>query len=370
MDSRSWWTPEPDPPEWALPDDLRARDVLGARDIGWINQMRPFVRHFTAPGEGVFDPFCGFGSTLLAAAVEGRVGSGMEIDPARAALARERLRRHGMDGAIAVGSLPEQAPPQPFALCLSNVPYFGCRWPDASDGAQLYVQAHYAGYLQRLRAIFHAVREALPDRGHCIVMAENLRLDGRLLPLAWDVGTLLGSLFTACEERVLCYDRPGTPLPPGDSRSNRSHEYALVFRKERAPVCLHQTQAVLDGLAAAGFVWRLHGSFAAWQDGTATAPPHDADLWLPDDPQHWQRLLQWLQAAGFALSLWGRPVSASVALAELREHHYLRAIRIGRDGGRVQLDLALDPAAVSAAPGETVTIETIAPSGARSLELP
>ncbi|KGE53271.1 hypothetical protein GW15_0203615 [Xanthomonas axonopodis pv. vasculorum] len=76
FDQRSWWAPAPDDAAWALPDDLRAADPLSGRDCGWVNQMRPFVRHFSRPGEQVFDPFCGFGSTLLAAALEGRNAHG------------------------------------------------------------------------------------------------------------------------------------------------------------------------------------------------------------------------------------------------------------------------------------------------------
>lgn len=94
FDQRSWWTPTLDDAAWVLPADLRAADPLNGRDCGWFNQMRPFVRHFSRPGEQVFDPFCGFGSTLPAAALEGRNAHGMEIDPARAQLTRARLQQH------------------------------------------------------------------------------------------------------------------------------------------------------------------------------------------------------------------------------------------------------------------------------------
>lgn len=110
LDQHSWWTPTPDDPAWALPDDLRAADPLGGRDCGCVNQMRPFVRHFSAPGEQVFDPFCGFGSTLLAAALEGRNAHGMEIDPARAHLARTRLQRHGVHAPVVVARWPTPRP--------------------------------------------------------------------------------------------------------------------------------------------------------------------------------------------------------------------------------------------------------------------
>ena len=77
--------------------------------------MRPFVRHFSAPGQQVFDPFCGFGSTLLAAALEGRQAHGMEVDPARAVVARERLRRHAVQAPVVVGGLAQVPPAAPVA---------------------------------------------------------------------------------------------------------------------------------------------------------------------------------------------------------------------------------------------------------------
>lgn len=49
------------------------------------------VKMFTKNGETVLDPFAGVGSTLKAAAVEGRNGIGFELYPYFAELARERL---------------------------------------------------------------------------------------------------------------------------------------------------------------------------------------------------------------------------------------------------------------------------------------
>ncbi|MEH6418708.1 DNA methyltransferase [Pseudomonas sp. CGJS7] len=349
MDSRSWWVLEPDPPEHGLPDDLRARDRFGGRDCGWVAQMRPFVRHFTRPGQCVFDPFCGFATTLLAAALEGRQACGIEIDADRAALARERLRRHGVDAPIAVGSLPDTAPPRAIDLCLTNVPYFGCRWPqDDTQGAaaagQLYLERDYAAYLERLRDIFHGVRAALPDGGFCIAMVENVVIDQRMLPLAWDLGRLLGGLFVAHEERLLCYPREAVALPAATTRGDRSHEYALIFQKARETICIASTQAELQAIEQAGFAFELYGSFARWlQRGDADSPrlPADADLLLPDDEARFNQLLHWLHERHYQLSLWGEPILPPVRLQQLRAHWYLRAQRRDRLGRLVRLDLCL-----------------------------
>jgi adenine-specific DNA-methyltransferase len=51
----------------------------------------------TEPGDLVVDPFCGSGSTIIAAQRLGRAGIGIEIDPEYVRLARERLSQPAFD---------------------------------------------------------------------------------------------------------------------------------------------------------------------------------------------------------------------------------------------------------------------------------
>ncbi|MEQ7991140.1 DNA methyltransferase [Xanthomonas hortorum] len=343
LDQHSWWTPTPDDPAWALPDDLCATDPLGGRDCGWVNQMRPFVRHFSAPGEQVFDPFCGFGSTLLAAALEGRNAHGMEIDPARAQLARTRLQRHAVRAPVVVGTVVDAAPAAAIDLCLTNVPYFGCHWRGEAVPGQLYANADYAGYLSGMRAVLHALRKRLRPDAFGVAMVENVVVGGRVIPQAWDLGRILASLFTLREERVLCYQLPGAALTHAGTQSNRSHEYALIFQHCRQRLDLQQAAQLLQAVRAQGLPVVVHGSYARWLESPDLVPqgPADLDLILQGEQPVWDRFTGWLQAQGFALSLWGEPCRAPVALAAVRAHHYLRAERIGADGSRLQLDLQL-----------------------------
>jgi len=49
------------------------------------------------PGDLVFEPFCGSGSTMVAAEQIGRVCCGMEIEPKYVAVALERLAGMGLE---------------------------------------------------------------------------------------------------------------------------------------------------------------------------------------------------------------------------------------------------------------------------------
>lgn len=57
-----------------------------------VSALTPLVKAFSRPGDFVLDPFCGSGSTLLAARCLGRHFLGVELDPAYHALAIRGLQ--------------------------------------------------------------------------------------------------------------------------------------------------------------------------------------------------------------------------------------------------------------------------------------
>jgi adenine-specific DNA-methyltransferase len=57
-----------------------------------VGALRPLIECFTQPSDLVFDPFCGSGSTLIAAAQLGREWLGIELDATHHHTARASLR--------------------------------------------------------------------------------------------------------------------------------------------------------------------------------------------------------------------------------------------------------------------------------------
>jgi site-specific DNA-methyltransferase (adenine-specific) len=78
-----------------------------------IALMRWLVRLVTPPGGLCFDPFTGSGSTGVAAALEGFLFAGAELDPAHAETARRRIEACGFEVDDPPDERPEApAPPQ------------------------------------------------------------------------------------------------------------------------------------------------------------------------------------------------------------------------------------------------------------------
>lgn len=68
-----------------------------------VSLAQRLVRMFSFVGDTVLDPFCGTGTTLVAAARWGRSGIGVEIDPAYVDLARQRFHADVPGGDLEVG---------------------------------------------------------------------------------------------------------------------------------------------------------------------------------------------------------------------------------------------------------------------------
>lgn len=340
-----------------LPADLSSLDPMAARDCGWVEQMTPFILSHAQKEGWVLDPFCGFGSTLVAARQCGVRAVGVELSADRADLARERLQRLGANSAsypVLTGNLADDATvsnlvtqlgqgERPIQLCLTNIPYFGCKQllGRCPDNQQLYMAPDYETFMQGLREVFIGVHRLLATEGWCIVMAQNLRLGDTFVPQAWDVARLLNDRFNLYDERILVYDKALAPSAELPSVGNRAHEYALIFRKQRPEMDVQAACALLQALGQAGFRHEVYGSFAAYLAGHKDATAHDLDLLVPADEAEVSRLLRWMEAHGFRIESWNSPCSPPVSLNALAYRHYFRVRRLLPQGEELQVDIAV-----------------------------
>jgi len=61
-----------------------------------VELIARMIANSSLPGELIYDPFCGSGSTIVAAQQLKRIGFGCEIDPAYVAVELERLTMLGL----------------------------------------------------------------------------------------------------------------------------------------------------------------------------------------------------------------------------------------------------------------------------------
>ena len=179
------------------------------------------INEFTEKGQIVFDPFAGYGTTLLLAEEMGRVGYGIEFSKAKAKYVQGLLEHpeqliHGDSRNFKDYDLPL------IDLCLTSPPY-----TNELDDENPFVDYRkkgfdYPAYLQELGHIFSQVARKLKPNGHVVIEASNLKKEGHVTTLAWDIAREVSRIFHFKGETVICWDEYGYGY---------NHSYCLVFSK-------------------------------------------------------------------------------------------------------------------------------------------
>jgi DNA modification methylase len=169
----------------------------------------------------VFDPFAGYGTTLLIAEEMGRLGYGVEFSTQKAHYVQGLLEHperllHGDSRKLKDYDLP------PIDLCLTSPPY--TNRIDTENPFVDYRQKgfDYARYLQEMGKIFAQVAEKLGANGRVVIEASNLKKKREVTTLAWDIAREVAQVLHFEGETVFCWDEYGYGY---------SHSYGLIFSK-------------------------------------------------------------------------------------------------------------------------------------------
>ena len=210
----------PNEQDEALPAECASDDVRYTPAL-----VRTFLAEYTQPGQVVFDPFAGYGTTLHVAEEMGRRPCGLEYDRQRWAYARARLRDpdallNGDARQLATYHLP------PIDFSMTSPPYM--TRDDSIDPLTAYSAEGkgYEAYLANLREIYRQLGQLLTDEAHAVVEVANLKHGNTLTPLAWDMARAIGEVLRFEGELIVGW-QPTYGY-------GYDHSYCLIFARPYA----------------------------------------------------------------------------------------------------------------------------------------
>ena len=202
-----------------LPEEFAGDDVRFPERF-----VEPLIKEFSEAGDVVFDPFAGFGTTLTVAEKLGRRAYGLESDLKRAEYTRARMT---VPGNLICGDsrrlssftfplidLSVTSPPYPLRSGKSSVSVRK-ECPGIENG--------YDSYINCLRYIFAQLRGIMKPRAKLVIEAGNLRSEGFVTPLAWDIAEAVSRELCFEGERIIKWDR---------SNFGFDHTYCMVFSRK------------------------------------------------------------------------------------------------------------------------------------------
>ena len=255
---KSWFVHNPPP---------RRKDVIRHPAKFPETLAQEFIEFFTQRGGVVLDPMAGTGSALVAALRLGRNSYGIELNPAYAEIARQviveeqaSLGDNAADltakivqgNAAQIKTLAAQAELPPVDYVITSPPYWNMlRAPGAEtqkrrrkspemdvfysdDAHDLGNFEDYDEFVQRLVAIYVALKPQLKPKAYLTIIVKNVKKGGKIYPLAWDLGRSLSQVYMLKDEKIWCQDDIRlAPYGLGSAWvSNTFHHYCLQFRNE------------------------------------------------------------------------------------------------------------------------------------------
>lgn len=181
--------------------------------------VRHFLKEYTRPGDKVFDPFTGLGTTLFVAEELRRIPYGVEQDARRHQWVAGQLKHwanlvHGDSAKLSSYGFPK------MDFSMASPPFMPRhhKWNPLYAGNP--ANAGYGSYLKRMRHIYRQLSGIMKRNSIIVAQADNL--PGRTYtPLVRDLSTAICDVFRLEAEIVVAWD--------GGSKDYR-HTHCLVFK--------------------------------------------------------------------------------------------------------------------------------------------
>ena len=223
-----------------------------------------FIKFFTKKNGLVLDPFLGTGSTLVACNMAERKGVGIEIAEKYADISKDRLKQKSLntlDHKVIAGDSMKidqiwksnELPAVDFVI--TSPPYWNMLKKSrggvksthkarAENNLDTYYSENpddlgnidnYEEFIEKLGLVFDKIYDILKDKKYLVIIIQNLRVNGEVKPLAWDVQRRISKKFVFVGEKIWCQDKKKLGIwgYPSVFVPNYHHHYCLIFRKEQ-----------------------------------------------------------------------------------------------------------------------------------------
>ncbi len=181
--------------------------------------VRHFLKEFTKPGDRVFDPFAGLGTTLFVAEELRRVPFGVEYDPKRHEWVAGQLQNwtnlvRGDTAKMRAMGFPR------MDFSMTSPPYMPKhhKWNPLFAGNP--AKAGYGTYLKRMRFIYGQLAQLMKRGAYVVVQADNLQ-GPVYTPLVRDLSLAIEPVLRFEAEIIVAW-HGGKPDHP--------HTHCLLFR--------------------------------------------------------------------------------------------------------------------------------------------
>jgi hypothetical protein len=198
----------------ALPAAFQDDDVRYPESL-----VERFLQEYTRAGDTVLDPFAGYGTTLVVAERMGRIPFGVEINAEKASYIRSRLRRPEnliQGDARLLGEMKLPA----IDFSITSPPFTSMDDRDDPFSDYRSKSRGYTAYLRDLRSVYGQLRNLMKPAGTVVLEIANIKRNGRVTTLAWDVAQEVSQVLRFEGEVIVCWDHYGYGY---------DHSYCLVY---------------------------------------------------------------------------------------------------------------------------------------------